>query len=146
MAAFPDSDARAVPSNQLVLRAAVSAYLGRYRGETRVHTESDLLVFLRWCTDQDLAPLAVVRADVERYLRWLQDVRRYQPSTVSRRLSVIVGFYRVCVIDGILPYSPADYVRRPAVPAELPTLGLGHLQFEALIVTARLPTNRTTSP
>lgn len=49
---------------------------------------------------------------------------------VSRRLSV---FYRVCVIDQMLPHSPADYVRRPLVPAESPTLGLGHLQFEALI-------------
>jgi hypothetical protein len=52
-----------------LLRAAVSAYLGRYRGETRLHTESDLRVFLSWCTDQDLDPLAAVRADIERYLR-----------------------------------------------------------------------------
>jgi len=64
-----------------------------------------------------------------------------KPSTVSRRLSIVVGFYRVCVIDQILPNSPADYVRRPTVPAESPTLGLGHLQFEALITTARLSTN-----
>jgi integrase len=60
-----------VPADQLVLRAAVSAYLGRYRGQT----------------------------------------------------------------------SPADYVRRPTVPAESPTLGLGHLQFAAVITTARLSTN-----
>jgi site-specific recombinase XerD len=53
----------------------------------------------------------------------------------------VVGFYRVCVIDQILLHSPADYVRRPTVPAESPTLGLGHLQFEALITTARLSTN-----
>ena len=119
----------------------MSAYLGRYRGETRVHTESDLRIFLRWCGDQDLDPLTAVRVDIERYVRWLQDVRRYQPSTVSRRLSVVVGFYRVCVIDAILAHSPADYVRRPAVPAESPTLGLGHLQFEALITTARLSAN-----
>jgi site-specific recombinase XerD len=89
-----------------------------------------------------LDPLATARVDIERYLRWLQDVRRYQPSTVSRRLSVVVGLYQVCVIDGILPHSPADYVRRPTAPAESPTLGLGHLQFEALITTARLSTNR----
>ena len=74
-------------------------------------------------------------------MRWLQEIRCYQPSTVSRRLSVVVGFYRVCVIDQILPHSPADYVRRPTVPAESPTLGLGHLQFEALITAARLSTN-----
>src|SRR3954454_14112016 len=140
MAAFP-ARATAAPTDPLVVRAAVSAYLGRYRGETRLHTESDLRVFLRWCTDQQLDPLTAVRVDIERYLRWLQDVRRYQPSTVSRRLSVVVGFYRVCVIDQILPHSPADYVRRPTVPAESPTLGLGHLQFEALITTARLSSN-----
>jgi murein DD-endopeptidase MepM/ murein hydrolase activator NlpD len=33
-------------------------------------------------------------------------------------LSVVVGFYRVCVIDQILLHSPADYVRRPTLPAE----------------------------
>src|SRR3954447_25204255 len=130
-----------VPANQLVLRAAVSAFLGRYRGQTRVHTESDLRVFLHWCTDHDLDPLALARVDIERYVRWLQDVRRYQPSTVSRRLSVVIGFYCVCVIDAILDHSPADYVRRPTVPPESPTLGLGHLKFEALITTARLSAN-----
>lgn len=54
---------------------------------------------------------------------------------------MVVGFYRTCLIDQILPYSPADYVRRPPVPAESPTLGLGHLQFEALITAARLSPN-----
>ncbi|MBM0236787.1 site-specific integrase [Micromonospora sp. ATA32] len=73
----------------------MSAYLGRYRGDSRLHTESDLRVFLTWCTDQDLDPLSAARVDIERYVRWLQDVRRFQPSTVSRRLSVVVGFYRV---------------------------------------------------
>jgi site-specific recombinase XerD len=130
----------------VVLRAAASAYLGRYRGESRLHTESDLRIFLTWCTNQDLEPLSAVRVDIERYVRWLQDVRRFQPSTVSRRLSVVVGFYRVCVIDGILRHSPADYVRRPVVPPESPTLGLGHLQFEALITAARLPCQHPRGP
>ena len=106
-----------------------------------MHTGSDLEVFLDWCAAQDLNPLRVGRADIERYVRWLQETRYYQPSTVSRRLSVVVGFYRTCVIDQILPYSPADYVRRPPVSAESPTLGLGHRQFEALITTARLSPN-----
>ncbi|MEV6638264.1 tyrosine-type recombinase/integrase [Actinoplanes sp. NPDC051470] len=130
-----------VSSDRLVVPAAASAFLGCYRGQTRVHTDSDLRVSLRWCTDQDLNPLTARRVDVERYVRWLQEVRRYQPSTISRRLSVVVGFYRVCVIDAILGHSPADYVRRPTVPAESPTLGLGHLQFEALIITARQSTD-----
>jgi len=64
-----------------------------------------------------------------------------KPSTVSRRLSVVAGFYRTCVIDGVLEHSPADYVRRPSVPPESPTLGLTHLQFEAMLTAARESTN-----
>ena len=133
---------QAVVSDERVLRAAVAAYLGRYRGESRVHTGSDLMVFLTWCAGQELDPLKLGRVEIERYVRWLQEVRRYWPSTVSRRLSVVVGFYRVCVIDQILTHSPADYVCRSPMPAESPTLGRGHLQFEALLTTARLSDNR----
>jgi integrase/recombinase XerD len=46
-------------------------------------------------------------------------------------MSVVAGFYRTSVIDDVLQHSPAEYVRRPNVPAESPTLGLTHLQFEA---------------
>src|SRR5690349_13072425 len=59
---------RRVP-NELVLRAATAAYLGRYRGQTRLHSESDLRVFLHWCTEQELDLLAAVRVDIEQYLR-----------------------------------------------------------------------------
>ena len=80
------------------------------------------------------------RADIDRYVHWVQETRLCQPSTVA-----VVGFYRTRVIDQILPYSPAGYVRRPPVPAESPVPGLGHLQFEALITTARLSPTSTTS-
>ena len=43
------------------------------------------------------------------------------------------GFYRTCAIDGIMEHSPAEHVRRPAVPAESHTLGFTRLQFEALL-------------
>jgi site-specific recombinase XerD len=58
-------------------------------------------------------------------------------SGAKQRMTVVLGFHRTCVIDGVLAHSPADYVRRPAVPAESPTLGLTHLQLEALLATAR---------
>jgi integrase len=60
---------------------------------------------------------------------------------VSRRTSVVCGFYRTCVIDGILEHSPAEWLRRPTVPPESPTLGMTHLQFEALLTTARESSN-----
>jgi site-specific recombinase XerD len=75
-------------------------------------------------------------------VRWLQETRRYAASTVSRRMSVVGGFYRICVIDEILEHSPADYVRRPNVPPESPTLGLSHLQLEALLTASRTSDNR----
>lgn len=74
MAAIVVSAVSGGSSSELVLRAATAAYLGRDCGQTRQHSESDLRVFLRWCTDQELDPLAAVRADIERYLRWLQDL------------------------------------------------------------------------
>ncbi len=120
-----------------VLRLAAAAYLARYKGTSRVHMESDLRIYFGWCAERGLDPLAVERPHLELHVRWMQEVRRFQPSTVSRRLSVIAGFYRTCVIDSILAHSPAEYVRRPAVPAESPTLGFTHLQFEALLTTAR---------
>ena len=123
------------------LDLAAVAHLSRYRGTSREHTESDLRVFFDCCHDRHLAPLMAQRHDLELFLRWLQDVRRFKPSTVSRRLSVVAGFYRTCVIDGVLEHSPADYVRRPSVPQESPTLGLTHLQSEAMLTAAKESTN-----
>ena len=67
----------------------------------------------------------------------MQEIRRFKPFTVSRRFSVAAGFYRTCVLDGTLEHSPAEHVRRPAVPLESPALGFTHLQFEALLTAAR---------
>ena len=105
------------------LRISVAVYLARFKGQSRVHTESDLRSFLNWCNRQNLDPLAAQRPHIELFLRWMQEIGRYRPSTVSRRLSVVAGFYRTCVIDGFLestgprttyaaptsPQSPRDW-------------------------------------
>jgi integrase/recombinase XerD len=96
-----------------------------------------LRCYLAWCAERGLDPLAAQRPHLELYIRWMQEIRRFKPSTVSRRFSVTAGLYRTCVLDGILEHSPAEHVRRPAVPAESPTLGFTHLQFEALLTAAR---------
>lgn len=104
-------DASSPQSRELGLAAV--AHLSRYRGTSREHTESDLRVFFGWCQDRQLPPLDAHRNDLELYLRWMQDVHRFKPSTVSRCLSVVAGFYRTCVIDGVLEHSPADYTAQP---------------------------------
>jgi integrase/recombinase XerD len=132
-----DSKAAADP-----LRLAVAAFLARYTGSSRDHAHSDLRCFLSWCAERGLDPLAARRVHLELYIRWMQEVRRLKPSTVSRRFSVVSGFYRTAVIDGVLEHSPAEHVRRPTVPPESPTLGFTHLQFEAMLTAARESPNR----
>jgi site-specific recombinase XerD len=133
--AFVPSDPAAPSTDRL--RLAVAAYLARFQGSSREHTESDLRCYITWCAERGLDPLTAQRPHLELYIRWMQEVRRFKPSAVSRRVSVTAGFYRTCVIDGIMEHSPAEHVRRPAVPAESPTLGFTHLQFEGLLTTAR---------
>jgi integrase/recombinase XerD len=123
------------------LRLAVAAYLARFKSSSREHTESDLRCYLACCAERGLDPLAARRPHLELYIRSMQEIRRFKPSTVSRRFSVAAGFYRTCVLDGILEHSPAEHVRRPSVPAESPTLGFTHLQFEALLTAARQSPN-----
>ena len=98
-------------------------------------------MLLAWCADRGLDPPAASRVHLELYIRWMQEVRRFKPSTVSRRFSVTAGFYRTAKIDGVLDHSPAEHVRRPAVPPESPTLGFTHLQFEAMLTASRESSN-----
>jgi integrase/recombinase XerD len=138
----PTSAGEQRPLDDAGLSLAVAAYVARFKGLSRQHTDSDLRAFLGWCAERGIEPLSAQRRHLELYVRWMQEARRYEPSTVSRRTSVLCGFYRICVIDGLLEHSPAEYVRRPTVPAESPTLGLTHLQFEALLGSARESANR----
>jgi integrase/recombinase XerD len=90
-----------VPSDRLMaftdqLRLAAAAYLARFKGSSRDHTESDLRCFLSWCADRGLDALAARRPHLELYIRWMQEVRRFRPSTMSRRFSVAAEFYRTC--------------------------------------------------
>jgi hypothetical protein len=58
----------------------------------------------------------VTRAEIERYVRWMQEIRRFKPSTVARRMAVVSGFDRTWFIDGVLEHSPARAGRSTAPP------------------------------
>jgi hypothetical protein len=69
------------PSDQPVpftgqLRLAAGAYLARFQGFTRYHTESDLRCYLAWCAQRGLDPLAArrSRSPDRRYLAGLSPV------------------------------------------------------------------------
>jgi len=85
-----------VPSHQAgplpdQLRLAVTAYLARFKGSSREHTESDLPCYLTWCAERTLDPLTVQRPHLELYVRWMQEARQFKPSTISRRFSSMSG-------------------------------------------------------
>jgi len=52
------------------LRLAVAAYLARFKGSSREHTESDLRCYLSWCAERGLDPLAARRPHLELYIRF----------------------------------------------------------------------------
>jgi integrase/recombinase XerD len=92
-----------------------AAYRARFTGSSREHTDSDLRYHLAWCAGRGLDPLAAQRPHLELYIRWMQEIRRFKPSTVSRRFPVAAGFYRTSALDSVLKHSPAEHARRPAV-------------------------------
>jgi hypothetical protein len=144
------TDLASVPSHPLApftdpLRLAVAAYLARFTGTSRMRTESDLRCHLAWCAGRGLEPLAAQRPHLELYIRWMQEIRRFKPSTVSRRFSVAAGFYRTCVLDGVLEHSPAEHVRRPRRGARPPgpaRVRQGHQDRPGPIAARRRPGHR----
>jgi integrase/recombinase XerD len=43
--------------------------LARFKGQSRIHTESDLRGYLTWCEQHDLDPLCATRPYIELYVR-----------------------------------------------------------------------------
>jgi integrase/recombinase XerD len=101
----------------------MAAYLARFKARSREHTESDLRCFLTWCAERGLDPLAARRPHLELYIRWMQEIRRFKPSTVSRRFSVAAGFYRTCVITASWSTHPPSTSAAPRCLRSRPPLG-----------------------
>jgi len=79
------SAADALPPDHV--RLAASAYLARFTGSSREHTESDRRCYLRWCADRGLDPVAARRPDLEQYIGWMQEACRFKPKFPLSRLA-----------------------------------------------------------
>jgi hypothetical protein len=44
-------------TSDVTVRLAAAAYLARFKGQSRVHAESNLRAYLTWCGDHALHPL-----------------------------------------------------------------------------------------
>src|SRR5262245_41875286 len=105
----------AIPAADEADLAAV-AFLARYSGRTLDAYRHDLRSFFQRAADHGVEPLAATRAHIELY-RMSMEQRGSAASTIDRRLSTVCGYYRFAHIDGRTPANPAQYVRRPKVPA-----------------------------
>jgi site-specific recombinase XerD len=116
---------------------AVACFLARYRDATLRAYQQDMLGFLRWCAERDLAPLQLERAHLELCLRWME-TRGYAPATISRRFGTVAGFYKYAVLDGTLQVNPSLAVTRPRVVWESQRRTVLHpLEYAALLTAAR---------
>ena len=55
--------------------------LAGFKRSSREHTESDLRCYLAWCAERGLDPLTAKRPHLELYIRSMQEIRRFKPST-----------------------------------------------------------------
>jgi integrase/recombinase XerD len=75
------SELAPVPSDRAApftdqLRLAVAAYLARFTGSSREHTDSDLRCYLTWCAEHGLDPLAARRSHLELLSSAVRIIRR----------------------------------------------------------------------
>jgi hypothetical protein len=113
-------------------RVAVAGFLARYSGPTRTSYATDLRQFFGWCTQLDLEVFAVQWSHVELWARAVEE-RGLSRATIGRKLSTVVGFYRIAVLDGLLEHSPAEHVRRPKIDTDSATLGLDCMELSAFV-------------
>lgn len=82
MGTSPDIDV-AFAGDDLVLRLSCAAYLARFSGTSRTHCGWDLRLYFARCVEHHASPLAMNRFQIERYVGWMQEVRRFKPSTIA---------------------------------------------------------------
>jgi len=121
--------------------AAVGGFLAGYSGNTRVSYATDLRVFAGWRVEGGVGLLAVRRWQLELFGRWMEENGRMR-STVARRLSTLVSFYRYWDQEGLIERHPALNIRRPKVDSESRTLGLDRNELGGLLVQAGLGSAR----
>ncbi|HKN57135.1 MAG TPA: tyrosine-type recombinase/integrase [Amycolatopsis sp.] len=115
---------------------AAAAFLARYKTNTRRTYTIALRSYLNWCRLNGLDPMAAQRPHIELFSRWMEG-EKYERTTHSKYISVVCLFYKFCLIDGRIDIDPAVQVRRIPWPTDSPTLGLTHLQFEAMLHAAK---------
>lgn len=129
--ATPASIAGAPEEDIVALR-----FLVRFREPTRSSYQMSIRQWFQFCYDHAIQPMKAQRSDIEMWLRKLDEVDGLKNSTMAGKMNAVAGLYRFAVIDGFLPASPAEYVRRPTVPRYSTTNSLSRQELWRVIELA----------
>jgi integrase/recombinase XerD len=135
MTNLPAKITPALPPGINRLEMARLSFLARYKNNTRRTYAIAIQAYLNWCRLNGVDPLATSRPYIELFSRSMEEAN-YARTTHAKYISAVCLFYKFATIDGFLEVDPALAVRRIPWPTDSPTLGLSHLQFEAMLHTA----------
>lgn len=111
------------------------SYLRVERGSSALTVsayERDLNDFAAFAGKRGIGGIsAITRDDISAY-EADQHKRGYAPASVKRRLSVLKGFFRFLVREGIIERNPADTIPLPKTPQALPDV-LSIAQVSAML-------------
>ncbi|NLY54208.1 MAG: tyrosine recombinase XerC [Firmicutes bacterium] len=95
----------------------------RVEKNASVHTinnyQSDILQFIAFSSDHVQSPTDIGRAELRRYLVYLQK-EGYARSSIARKLSALRSFFRFLVRDEVCPSNPLDLLSTPKQGRQLP--------------------------
>jgi integrase/recombinase XerD len=121
------------------VQVLVAAWLASFNSvNTQKAYARDMKMWLKFCGDHDLDPLAVVRAAID---GWKQIGAGYPPgakdTSKARRLSAISSWYDYLVHEEVIERSPAAHIKRPKVDSNYsPTRGLSREEALEMLQTA----------
>lgn len=112
-------------------------FLASYPRITRDTYRIALRQWFSWCHHHSIDVLDAKRADIELWLRWLQEHQGLKGSTCCGKLGALAGFYKSAVLDGHLDASPAAFVRRPKADSESHSTWLTRTQLHDFLEQAK---------
>lgn len=109
------------------MKQDIDAWLSEQSPSSQRGYRSEIERWLTFLESRDVDPLEASRVDVAAY-KSVPGVRNPNrepaPATVAKRIAVVSSLYRYLASTGVVAQSPAQYVKRPAVPNESATRGM----------------------
>lgn len=97
------------------LEQAFLGFLARYSNENTRHAYAHAIkLYFAWCEREQFNPLDAHRAQLEMYLRYVEQ-QGLSESTMSRRFGAVCGMYKWAAIDDLIRKDPAAGIKRPTI-------------------------------